>query len=200
MYLTEVLRDVEDVEEVKQVAQVKQVKQVQQVAQVKQVKQVQQIKQATQTAPPVSSTLTLRNADPQDQAFVDALTRSVMNDYVSETWFLPNEREAYFRKNAFDLQTTKIIHLEQKDIGRLSISETTDFTLIDNVQLLPEFQGLGIGHALINALIERSRDRKAYVKLQVLRVNPARLLFEQLGFYIYAQDAERFYMRTASEG
>jgi ribosomal protein S18 acetylase RimI-like enzyme len=144
--------------------------------------------------------VTLRDATLWDQEFVDSLTRFVMQDYVLQTWSLLQEHEAYFTKNAFDLQTTKIIQLEGRDIGRLSVLETDDYTLVDNIHVWPEFQGLGIGKALIEVLIGQSHTRGAYVKLQVLRVNPAKMLYERLGFRIYAEDAERLYMRTYVHG
>jgi ribosomal protein S18 acetylase RimI-like enzyme len=55
---------------------------------------------------------------------------------------------------------------------------------------------LGIGKALIEDMIAKGHARGAYVKLKVLRVNPAKLLYERLGFRLESEDAERFYMRT----
>jgi ribosomal protein S18 acetylase RimI-like enzyme len=34
------------------------------------------------------------------------------------------------------------------------------------------------------------------VTLKVLRVNPARALYERLGFEVYKEDSERYFMRA----
>lgn len=141
--------------------------------------------------------ITLRSALASDAEFVNWLTRTVMDDYVRNTWDSPEEHSKYFQKNSFDIQTTKIIQVNGNDIGRLSVVEEPDDSVwIDNIHLIPEVQGMGVGQALLQALVEQCRKQGKCVKLQLLKVNPARRLYERVGFELYHQDAERIYMRA----
>lgn len=144
-------------------------------------------------------TYTLRDATADDANFVNALTRNVMAVYVNQTWALEEEREAYFQKNIFNLETTKIIQIDGQDIGRWSIEWSSDFVLIDNVHLLPEYQGRGIGRRLIEEIVMLAETKGLFAKLMVLRVNPARHLYEFLGFKVHREDGERLYMSTQPE-
>jgi ribosomal protein S18 acetylase RimI-like enzyme len=67
------------------------------------------------------------------------------------------------------------------------------------IELLPAWQGKGIGTAIIRTLLARRKD----VSLRVLTSNPrAAALYERLGFRVVQRTPERLYMRAepASEG
>ncbi len=53
---------------------------------------------------------------------------------------------------------------------------------LGTIILLPELRGRGIGLCLIEKILERGRQTGRPVVLQVLRLNPARRLYERLGF------------------
>src|SRR5579885_2108044 len=147
---------------------------------------------------PDSSTnqIVLRDATAHDASFVDWLTRTVMESYVSKTWSGTAERNAYFEKNKFDRASTKIIQVNGKDIGRLSLIRSKDSLVLDNIHLLPEFQGKGIGTKIIEQVMNDAHAQGQSVALQVLRVNPAAKLYLKMGFKIYKREAERLYLRT----
>jgi len=57
------------------------------------------------------------------------------------------------------------------------------------------FQRQGIGSRVIRAVIdEATRERKA-VTLSVVKINPARRLYERLGFSVTHEDLHKVYMR-----
>lgn len=141
--------------------------------------------------------ITLRPAAPADAEFVDWLTRTVMNDYVMKTWSSFEDQAEYFARNSFDQATTKIIQLSGRDIGRLSLMQDEQSVTVDNIHLLPELQGMGIGQALLEALVLQCHQHGKRAKLKLLRVNPARRLYERLGFELYSEDSERLYMQTS---
>ena len=55
------------------------------------------------------------------------------------------------------------------------------------VQLLPDRQGRGIGGALMRDLLDQAARAGCPVHLGVLQGNPARRLYERLGFRIVAE-------------
>jgi ribosomal protein S18 acetylase RimI-like enzyme len=141
--------------------------------------------------------ITLRKANTHDTDFVNDLTRQVMASYVEKTWSSPEQREFYFQNNRFDICTTEIIQHKGKDIGRLSVVWFEDHAYIDNIHLLPEYHGMGIGKIVIQKILDEAKTRNIFARLMVLKVNPAKKLYESLGFRVYKEDAERFYMRTS---
>ena len=58
-------------------------------------------------------------------------------------------------------------------------------------QLHPALQGLGVGKALIEGLIDEARAAGASIHLKVLSGSPARRLYERLGFEV-EEEAEHF--------
>ncbi len=144
-------------------------------------------------------TLVLRASTPSDAEFVNRLTEKVMGAYVAATWPLLSDQEAYFKKNLFVCQSTRIIQMDGKDIGRLTVVSSESSVTIDNIHLLPEYQGFGIGKELIQSVIRDARSSGKSVELQLLIVNPALKLYERLGFEIYRRDEERLYMRLEAD-
>lgn len=137
----------------------------------------------------------LRQALQNDKDFVDSLTRVVMMPYVTQQWKNQIDIEKYFSLNEFDLPNTKIIQYNNEDIGRLTVVYSKDNIKIDNIHILPNYQGKGIGRKLIEDLIAEANDLNLPLALQVLEVNPAQKLYKALGFEIYDTKEHRYFMR-----
>lgn len=75
-------------------------------------------------------------------------------------------------------------------------SDGLDWQLIQ-IQLAPEVQGRGIGEALIRRLVDEARSAGAALTLHVLHANPARRLYERLGFRIVAHGEHDYLMKLA---
>ena len=140
----------------------------------------------------------LRSSRPEDEKFVNDLTMLVMQDYVYQTWKSDEDRKKYFYTNRFNLENTKIIEQDEKKIGRLTLINQEDYIYLDNIHFIPECQSRGIGKNLIEDLINEAKKKGLYVKLQVLRTNPAKALYERLGFKVYEENNTHYFMRTFS--
>ncbi|HLM00911.1 MAG TPA: GNAT family N-acetyltransferase, partial [Pyrinomonadaceae bacterium] len=73
--------------------------------------------------------------------------------------------------------------------------EKKDETALVSIRLLPEFQNRGIGTKLIKDVLAASIAKNKPVRLQVLKINPARNLYERLGFEISGETGTHFLMR-----
>ena len=62
------------------------------------------------------------------------------------------------------------------------------------MQILPGYQGRGIGGGVIRAVLVQARQARVAVSLRVLRGNPAMRLYERLGFQITAESGIEFNM------
>ena len=140
--------------------------------------------------------VTLRRATAEDASFVNELTRRVMRPYVEATWERIEEREHYYKINLFQMPTTSIIQLNGTDVGRVSITRNDDLIVIDEIHILSEYQGKGIGSAVFQTVLDEGRKKNLPVELFLLKVNPSKKLYERLGFHVYREDKERFYMKT----
>ena len=139
--------------------------------------------------------LTLRTAKTNDKNFVDALTRLSMQTLVEKVWQTEAEREYYYTLNPFEAEHTKIVQYEGKDIGRISLRDSSEERWIIAIHLMPAYQGKGIGKYLLNKVIEKATEEKKDLFLTVLTVNPAKYLYEKLDFEIYEERDHRYFMK-----
>lgn len=135
------------------------------------------------------------NAVPQDETWVNDLTRATMKPYVEKSWSTAEERENYYRLNRFNLQYTRIILVNGQKAGRLTASQNNKILTIENIHLLPEFHGSGLGTKVISDIIETALSKGLAVELKCLKTNPVSSLYERLGFKLKEQDEKRLYYR-----
>ncbi len=136
-----------------------------------------------------------RQIKTSDFDFLWRLHNAALKDYVTKTW---GWDETWQRENfakTFDPSDGKIIVIDRKDAGFWWVIEKESETLLASIRLLPEHQNQGIGSKIIRDLLEKSEKP---VRLQVLKVNPARRLYERLGFKIFEETATHFVMKAIS--
>ena len=64
------------------------------------------------------------------------------------------------------------------------------------IEILPEYQNRGVGSAVIRDVLAQAQAEGLPVGLQVLKVNPARRLYERLGFNVVGETATHYLMRA----
>lgn len=90
---------------------------------------------------------------------------------------------AYFPNTAFD-----IIELHGTPIGRLYIDERETRVHIIDIVLMPGSRDRGMGTALLTAIQDHARARGKGVDIFVERINPAKTLYDRLGFKVIRED------------
>ena len=141
--------------------------------------------------------LSLRDATESDAAFVDGLTRLTMERYVRATWPAESDVERYFARNGFDRGATRLIRLGARDVGRVSLSLSNEGIYLENLHVLPEYQGCGIGSAVVDRVVRGAWLLARSVRLQCLRVNPALRLYLRHGFEQYDRTDTHHLLRLA---
>lgn len=137
--------------------------------------------------------ITFREITSADFEFLWNLHNAALKDYVSETWGWNEEwQRENFTKN-FNTADGEIIVFENKDIGYFWVIEKEREILLASIRLLPEIQNKGIGTQIIRNLIAEASKP---VSLRVLKVNPARKLYERLGFVIKEETKTHYLMKT----
>jgi ribosomal protein S18 acetylase RimI-like enzyme len=78
--------------------------------------------------------------------------------------------------------------------GYYACRETGGALALNELVILPEFQGRGIGSSLLQEIIEDANNRGMPVRLQVLKANRALKLYERLGFVKNGETETHFQM------
>jgi ribosomal protein S18 acetylase RimI-like enzyme len=89
----------------------------------------------------------------------------------------------------------RIIVLDGVDIGWLQTVTQDDDFFIAQLFVDRPFQRRGIGTELMKRLIEQAERARQAVLLSVVKINPARRLYERLGFRVTHEDGLKAYMK-----
>lgn len=99
-----------------------------------------------------------------------------------------------------------VIVVDGQRTGVLQVEDTAEAILLSQIEILPQFQGRGIGTSVIRSLIDRSDREGKPLTLHVFRTNDsARRLYERLGFVATGEDEHNIQMtytltRSARDG
>ena len=95
---------------------------------------------------------------------------------------------------AIQLGQTQIIELHGQAIGILRATKNISHLQLEMLCIIEQFQGMGIGSIVLQSLIHEARMQSLPLCLRVLRTNPAKRLYEKLGFMVTHMTKERFMM------
>jgi len=97
-----------------------------------------------------------------------------------------------------DFESIKIVRSENQDIGMFKVNRDIQNWEIIQIQILPPYQSMGIGSKLIQNLQAEASNQGIPIFLSVLKVNPARRLYEKLGFEIIEEKEKSYTMRYSA--
>jgi GNAT superfamily N-acetyltransferase len=136
-----------------------------------------------------------------DRDFAFLVTEETMRTYVEQTfgsWDGDAQRQRF--DGFFDTATYRVIVVDSVRAGILAVEDGPSEMFLAKIFLRPPFQRRGIGSVLIRELIEQARAARKPLRLRVLRVNPARNLYERLGFLITSSTPEHHFMEYRADG
>ena len=88
-----------------------------------------------------------------------------------------------------------LIYYEDKRFGFYTIYNDDNYLEIENICILKDYQGLGIGTRVINNIININK----YIKLQYFKCNPVGKLYSKLGFIPDGENEFRYKMIKKKE-
>jgi ribosomal protein S18 acetylase RimI-like enzyme len=140
----------------------------------------------------------LRGATEADREFLWRLHALAMRRPVQRTWGWDEDFQRGYFEEHFDPDERQIVVVDGRDAGVLQTERSEDSLFLANVEILPAFQGRGVGTGIVRDLLAEARARDLPVTLQVLKENPrARRLYERLGFVVTGETDTRHLMSTA---
>ena len=82
----------------------------------------------------------------------------------------------------------RIILVDDKPVGIYAVHTTQDGDLfINEISILKEYQNKGIGKKILEEQLKENHEKGIRTILQVFKGNPAKKLYEQLGFKVYGE-------------
>ena len=126
--------------------------------------------------------LTIRNCTWQDYRYCYTLTKKNMFHYFEK--YCGGWKPNGFRDN-FNPRHTKMIIKNQRRIGYYVVKIKKSVHYIDNIQISASMRGKGLGAYILNIIEKQTlRSKNHRIQLTVFKDNPARRLYERLGYKI----------------
>jgi ribosomal protein S18 acetylase RimI-like enzyme len=138
--------------------------------------------------------LELIKAQELDKDFLFNLRKVTMVEHLEKAGVFLSDEEHLSRID-FQYDSAYVILKSNRKAGVLKYIETENTIEILQIQVLPEYQGQGIGKRLIKDLAIMAEASNRNLTLKVLKENPARYLYEHMGFNTVDEDTYEFHMQ-----
>lgn len=142
--------------------------------------------------------ITLRPATVEDEAFLYQVYASTRQEELAVTRWTSVEKEAFlqmqfkaqhrFYREHFRKADFFVIVWQGERIGRLYIDHRQDEIRLIDIALLPAYRNRGIGSYFMKNILAEGRRKQLPVRIHVEQFNPARRLYQRLGFYKLKQN------------
>jgi len=151
---------------------------------------------------PVSACLvlpayTVRPAQPMDVPFLYACYKRAMHKYIEQTWRWDEEFQSEAFRQHLPWQRFRVIMVDGTPVGAACLLETRDQMVLEMMMIEPEFQRRRIGSDFVTKLLDHARSEGRGLKLRVMKINPARAMYERLGFVVIGEDVDTYEMQAA---
>lgn len=138
-------------------------------------------------------TPTCRAAVEADLPFLIALRNATMAPLFAAQGIVLDD-EAHRLRAEFRLDAAAIIEVDGQPVGLVKVLQDGSTWTIEQFQILPAFQGSGLGTTVLRALIADACASGALLRLSVLKRNPAARLYARLGFRTLDESAHAYRM------
>lgn len=138
------------------------------------------------------SPMQLRPVVPEDETFLRQLYVAVRQEEVASWGWPPVQIDAFLhmqwmaQQSSYKAQFPDAVHAvilhEQEQIGQCYVDYTAAHLRLIDISILPAFRNRGIGSAILRNLQLEATRRRIPILLSVTIGNPARRLYERLGF------------------
>jgi len=123
-----------------------------------------------------------RSATEADYGFLWAVHQATMKEHIERTsgWD-DREQETWFR-GRFDSAEMQVVLYNEERVGSISVDREPERITLTGIEIAPQYQRRGIGTWLVKRLLAEADAARIPVELRVLKGNPAKRLYERLGF------------------
>lgn len=141
----------------------------------------------------------LRGAEAGDVEAIAELRAEVMRPDLERLGRYDEHRVRQRLRDSFSPEHTSVIEDGGAFAGCVSLRPGDDGRWLEHFYLGPNFQGRGLGSAVLRTMLARADADGVPVRLNVLRGSAAQRLYERHGFTVETQDPiDVFMLRTPS--
>jgi GNAT superfamily N-acetyltransferase len=140
----------------------------------------------------------LRPVDVSDSDALYILHRATMGTYIEDvygTW--DEDVQQGFHEAWMQHERAQVVEVSGDLVGVVDIEWREDDLYLARIEIRPMLQNLGLGAGSIEGLFDLAASRERAVALDVFDVNPARHLYERLGFEPIGVSGRKIHMRRA---
>lgn len=84
--------------------------------------------------------------------------------------------------------------LDGRAIGVLAVRRDPEAASIDSLEIEPEFQRRSAGSVVLRRVIQQADSDGVPIRLQVLKTNPAKRLYDRFGFEVVGETTTHYVM------
>jgi ribosomal protein S18 acetylase RimI-like enzyme len=143
--------------------------------------------------------ITTRKATDDDKPFLWKLKVASLRPYVAQIYGWDEPTQYGYFENGFHPSAIQIIQYDGQNVGMYELQESVKSWFLAVIMVLPEFQNKGIGSTIIQRMIDDIAVSNKPLRLQVFKVNPARRLYERLGFVKLGESKTHIQMEMSNE-
>jgi ribosomal protein S18 acetylase RimI-like enzyme len=140
-------------------------------------------------------TFDLRPATPSDLDFCWLIYRDAMRPLTEALGPWNEASQKRLIADAVADSGTSILRHHEDDAGWLQVEETRHIVHLQQLFLLPELRNRGLGTSFLTWMKERAERKRKDLTLEVMTNNPARRLYERLGFKVISTANNKITMR-----
>ncbi len=124
----------------------------------------------------------LRPAKPSDLDFCWPIYRDAMRPLTEALGSWNEASQQRLIADAVADAGTSILRQHEDDAGWLQVEETRHIVHLQQLFVLPAVRNRGLGTSVLTWMKERAERKRKDLTLEVMTNNPARRLYERLGF------------------
>jgi len=140
----------------------------------------------------------IRAATDADVESYVTVSVETLGRYARELFQLTDEAIGAGLRDEFSAVNSWVIHRGPDLAGLVVVMPRPAELWLDHMVITGRFQGRGIGTAVVRAVQEHAARLGLAVTLSVIDGNPARVLYERLGFTVERVEAPRTFYRWVS--
>jgi ribosomal protein S18 acetylase RimI-like enzyme len=147
----------------------------------------------------ISTTFTIRKSNADDAPLFYRVIEQTMREFIIATWGRWNESRVLQESLEDSISpNAQVIQIGDVAVGVFLVERSPTHIQLEQIYLLPEYQRLGVGSALIHSLIKEASQAQIPIRLRVMAVNPAKKFYEKLGFIVTEITSEFSFMEFDS--
>ncbi len=139
----------------------------------------------------------LKLATKSDTDFIFRLKKQTLKEHIDQIWGWDDEFQRQTIEKEFIEENNFLISLGNDLIGLLEIDETDEELHIVELEILPEYQGQGLGSEILQDIIVKMKDKGKRIRLGCFYINKRALkLYEKNGFKKYGETKTHILMEV----